>query len=76
MSNAYLIWFKSGHFTYAWGETPEDALANYLENWKNGIAKVDPVEDYLDPPPHHLFLASPKGSIWPEGAEPAPGMPL
>jgi hypothetical protein len=74
-ANSYVIWFADGRFTYAWGETPDEALTRYLENWRCGITSVVPAETYLDALPPHRYLPSPSNAVWPE-SEPVPGQPL
>jgi hypothetical protein len=74
-ANSYVIWFLDGGYTYAWGGTPEDALARYLANWQRGIRTVVPAEQYLDALPQHRYLPSPSNAIWPD-VEPVPGAPL
>jgi hypothetical protein len=75
MTNSYVIWFTDGRYAYAWGSSPEDALANYLHNWQRGVTSVIPAETYLDALPQHCYLPGFPNAEWPD-AEPVPGQPL
>lgn len=75
MTNSYVIWFLNNQYTYAWGENEDDALARYLQNWKNGIKAVLPATDYVDALPPHNYLPCQRNAVWDE-FEPIAHQPL
>ena len=62
--NSYVIWLNDGMYTYAWGPTPEAALAKYLEIWAGGVQAVVESDKYKDALPPHLYLHPPKNADW------------
>jgi len=76
MPNSYVIWIMDGtRYTYAWGNSPEGARQQYLDNWTKGVTKVVPSSEYLDALPFNSYLPSPTSAVWPEASQ-VPGQPL
>jgi hypothetical protein len=61
---SWVIWFNTGLYTYAWGETKEEALAKYLAIWEKGVASVVEADNYKDALPPHLYLHPPANADW------------
>ena len=55
--NSWVVWFKDGRYTYAWGETAEEARATYLKEWEAGITRVAPAGDYPSALPITRYVA-------------------
>jgi len=55
MKPSWVIWFRDGRYAYAWGATAEEARANYLKAWEEGIVRVAPASEHKDQlPPQNL----------------------
>jgi hypothetical protein len=73
MTNSYIIWFRDGKYTTAWGETPELAKESYLRSWSQSIREVVSADKYVNALPLHLYLPCPVAQ---PGEEPTIHAPL
>ena len=73
VNNSYVIWFKHGMYTLAWGPTPEAALDSYMANWRKSVREVVPTSNYRNQLPPHLYLTCPIVAV---AAEPTIHQPL
>lgn len=45
-AKCWVVWLKDSRYSYAWGETAPEAEMNYLRDWAEGIARVEPADSY------------------------------
>lgn len=53
---SWVVWMKDGRYGYAWGANAEEARANYLKEWDDGIARVSPAADYPNQLPPRQYI--------------------
>lgn len=53
---SWVVWLRDGRYSYAWGETAEEAKQNYLDQWGEGIARIAPASEHPSqlPPAHYV----------------------
>ena len=79
MIDSFIIRFRDGRYSYSWGTSPVDAIHNYLDNVRRGIAEVIPASTILDAPSPRGYLPGFSTDEWPGSngtPEPVPGSPL
>lgn len=53
---SWVVWFRDGRYSYAFGSTAEEARSNYLKEWAEGIARVAPAGDHPNQLPPQNYV--------------------
>ena len=67
---SWVILFKDGRHSLAWGETAEAARIDFLKAWSDGIERVAFAGEFPSPPaPENLILAPHQRVYYPSQPE-------
>ena len=58
---SWVIWLKDGRYSYAWGETQEEAWGNWLKGFGEGVMRIVPAGDYKSALPSGSYLREMNG---------------
>jgi hypothetical protein len=62
-TKSWVIWLKDGRYSYAWGETEQQARENWLANFASGVLRVVPAGEYTSALPTGSYLREMNGQI-------------
>jgi hypothetical protein len=60
---SWVIWFKDGRYSYAWGATPDAALESWLANFKRGVRIIVYAGEYKSALPVSQYLREINGQV-------------
>jgi hypothetical protein len=60
---SWVIWLKDDRYSYAWGETQEEAWGNWLKGFGEAVIRIIPAGDYKSALPIGHYLREMNGQV-------------
>jgi hypothetical protein len=67
---SWVVVYKDGRYSYAWGVSAAEAQYNHLKEWSDGIQRIAPAEECRDQLPPDLYVPTVAASLRASPLEP------